>query len=266
LGANTVVEDIALRDVRLQGADRGGDPLTQRNSDGGEVTGKSDLLAKKSPSLEVMTLVVPVNPLPETFAARLIKRVADVFISLFALAVLSPIILIVAILIYLEDRGPVIYRQSRVGRFGVPFRFYKFRSMRMNADQIREQILHMSDAKGAAFKMKNDPRITKVGRLIRKLSIDELPQLGLVLSGHMSIIGPRPHLSQEVETYLPEQRVRLLVKPGLICLREIRGRSDLTFDQWLASDLEYVENRSLWLDAKIFVLAIPAVLTSKGAY
>ena len=136
----------------------------------------------------------------------------------------------------------------------------------MNADQIREQILHMSDAKGAAFKMKNDPRITKIGRLIRKLSIDELPQLGLVLSGHMSIIGPRPHLAQEVETYLPEQRVRLLVKPGMICLREIRGRSDLTFDQWLASDLEYVENRSLWLDAKIFLLAIPAVLTSKGAY
>ena len=244
LGANTVVEDIALRDVRLQSADRGVDALVQRSSESGEVAGKSDLLAKKSPSLEIMTLVVPVNPLPETFAFRLVKRVADVLISLFALAVLSPIILIVAILIYLEDRGPIIYRQSRVGRFGVPFRFYKFRSMRM----------------------KNDPRITKIGRLIRKLSIDELPQLGLVLSGHMSIIGPRPHLAQEVETYLPEQRVRLLVKPGMICLREIRGRSDLTFDQWLASDLEYVENRSLWLDAKIFLLAIPAVLTSKGAY
>jgi lipopolysaccharide/colanic/teichoic acid biosynthesis glycosyltransferase len=250
----------------LHGVERGFEPLAHESPNKVDSAAASSLMGSQSNEPDIMTLVVPTKPLPETFGYRLAKRFADVTIALGTLIILSPIILIVALLIFLEDRGPVIYKHSRVGRFGVPFRFYKFRSMRLNADQIRDQILHMSDAQGAAFKMKNDPRITKIGRVIRKLSIDELPQLGLVLSGHMSIIGPRPHLAQEVETYLPEQRMRLLVKPGIICLREIRGRSDLTFDQWLASDLEYVQNRSLLLDAKIFLLAIPAVLSSKGAY
>ncbi|AIE86661.1 sugar transferase [Fimbriimonas ginsengisoli] len=209
---------------------------------------------------------VPAEPLSESLAYRGVKRLADVTVALTAVAVFSPIFLIVSILIFLEDKGPILYRQPRIGRFGVPFWFYKFRSMRLDADRLREELLKSSDTEGAAFKMKNDPRVTRIGRTIRKFSIDEMPQLFSVLAGHMSIVGPRPHLKSEVATYAPEEHERLFVKPGLLCLREIRGRSHLSFEQWILFDLEYVQNRSLWLDAKIFLLAIPAVIKGEGAY
>jgi lipopolysaccharide/colanic/teichoic acid biosynthesis glycosyltransferase len=138
--------------------------------------------------------------------------------------------------------------------------------MRVDADKIRKDLLEQSDAQGAAFKMKNDPRITKVGRVLRKFSLDELPQLVTVLSGHMTLIGPRPHLREEVNVYEQHQLLRLMVKPGLLCLREVRGRSDISFEEWIRLDLEYVQKRSIWLDLKILGMAVPAVLFARGAY
>jgi lipopolysaccharide/colanic/teichoic acid biosynthesis glycosyltransferase len=214
----------------------------------------------------VLTLYVPVRPMTESLAFRTVKRLIDVGIATTALLVLSPIMIALALLIKLQDGGPIFYKQARVGRYGVPFPFYKFRSMRTDADKVRKDLLTQSDAEGAAFKMKNDPRVTKLGRFMRKYSLDELPQLFSVLSGHMAIIGPRPHLPEEVNTYTFEQRARLLVKPGLICLREIKGRSHLSFEEWVALDLEYVNNRSIWYDTVIFLKAIPAVLRGEGAY
>jgi lipopolysaccharide/colanic/teichoic acid biosynthesis glycosyltransferase len=195
-----------------------------------------------------------------------LKRFSDIVVSALALILLSPIILIVALIVRLQDGGPVLYRQSRVGKLGKTFDFYKFRSMRVDADKIRHELLHLSDTDGAAFKMKEDPRRTPFGSVMRKYSLDELPQILSVLMGHMSIIGPRPHLPSEVATYTVEQHARLSVKPGLICLREIRGRSHLSFEEWLRLDLEYVETRSLKTDFKIFLLSIPAVLSGNGAY
>ncbi len=138
--------------------------------------------------------------------------------SALLLIVAVPTMLVFAVFIYFEDRGPVVYKQSRIGRFGVPFTFYKLRSMYLDADARREALLQHSDTTGAAFKMKKDPRVTPVGRWIRKLSIDEAPQIFLVLTGQMSIIGPRPHLQSEVDQYRPDQRPRLFIKPGTLVL------------------------------------------------
>ncbi len=209
---------------------------------------------------------VPAYPLDESIVYRGAKRLADLVIASCAIILFSPILLLTAIFIWIEDRGPLLYRQPRVGRFGVPFWFYKIRSMRTDADAMRHELLEKSDAKGAAFKMRQDPRVTRVGRVIRKFSIDELPQLFSVLGGHMSIVGPRPHLASEVATYSEMEHVRLFVRPGLLCLREVSGRSKLSFEEWIRLDIEYVEKRSLWLDLKIFCLAIPAVLKGDGAY
>lgn len=219
-----------------------------------------------SPQSAVATLYVPTTPVGESLAYRFVKRAFDLVVASLAVLVFSPIMIVVAILILAEDRGPILYRQPRIGRYGVPFWFYKFRSMRIDADRVRAELLNQSDAEGAAFKMKNDPRITRIGRFIRKFSIDEMPQLFSVLAGHMCIVGPRPHLACEVSTYTPDQYARLLVRPGLLCLREIRGRSELSFAEWVRLDLEYVQQRSLWMDLKIFFLAIPAVVKGKGAY
>jgi len=215
---------------------------------------------------DILTLYVPEVPLSETLVYRMAKRTFDVVVATTAIILLLPLMTIVAAFIYFEDRGPVIYRHARIGRYGVPFMFYKLRSMYLNADAHRQHLMSQSDAEGVAFKMKNDPRVTKIGRIIRKFSIDEAPQLFSVLAGHMSIIGPRPHLRSEIDHYRKDQLPRLLVKPGLLCLREIKGRSDLSFEEWVRLDLEYVRDRSLWLDLKIFLLAIPAVLRGHGAY
>ncbi len=209
---------------------------------------------------------VPSEPLHDPIGYRLAKRVADVVIAVVAIVLFSPLLVLTAVLIWFEDRGAILYCQPRVGRFGVPFWFYKFRSMRVDADACRAELLALSDADGAAFKMKQDPRITRIGRVIRKFSIDEMPQLFSVLGGHMSIIGPRPHLRSEVETYSPSDHLRLVVRPGLLCLREVSGRSKLSFDDWLRLDLEYIDRRSIWLDASILLRAIPAVVRADGAY
>jgi lipopolysaccharide/colanic/teichoic acid biosynthesis glycosyltransferase len=194
------------------------------------------------------------------------KRFLDIVLAGLAIVALSPVLILVSLLIWLEDRSPVLYKQTRIGRNGEPFCFVKFRTMRTDADQMRGHLLGRSDAKGPAFKMKRDPRVTRIGRWLRRSSIDELPQLFDVFAGRMSIVGPRPHLPEEVSHYTPEQAIRLQVKPGLFCIREVSGRSELDFDQWLRLDVDYVKNQSFSLDLGLMVRLIPAVLTGRGAY
>jgi len=195
-----------------------------------------------------------------------LKRGLDIVVSLLALLLLSPVYLVISLIIFLTDRGPVFFAQERVGRNGEHFSFFKFRSMVVNADALKAQLAEQNEASGPIFKMKNDPRITPIGRLLRKTSLDELPQFWNVLRGDLSLVGPRPHLQSEIDGYPDYPMERLSVIPGLICFREIQGRSGLTFERWLETDLEYVRNRSFWLDIQILLKAIPAVLLGKGAY
>jgi len=193
------------------------------------------------------------------------KRAMDLFCSIVTLILLSPLMVLVAIAIYLTSPGPIFFTQLRVGKNGKTFKFYKFRSMRPDAEKLRAQLEHLNEAKGPIFKIHQDPRVTPIGRILRKYSLDELPQLFNVIRGDISLVGPRPHLPSEVEQYKPWHRERLTVTPGIICLREVSGRSKLSFDEWVALDLEYIRQRSLWMDIKILFRVIPAVLFGDGA-
>lgn len=194
------------------------------------------------------------------------KRGFDIVLSTIALVGLSPVFLVTAIAIKLEDHGNVFYCQTRLTKNAREFKMYKFRSMHMNADQKLSGLLPQNEMSGPTFKIKNDPRITKVGRVIRRLSIDELPQLINVLRGDMSIVGPRPPLPREVEKYTEYQLHRLDVKTGLACYHECQGRSLISdFDRWVEMDLQYIRDRSIWTDTKIIAATIVAVLTGKGA-
>ncbi len=194
------------------------------------------------------------------------KRIFDVVLCIFALIVLSPLFLIVAILIKLEDGGKVFYSQVRLTKNGKKFNMYKFRSMCPDAENKLDDLLQQNEMEGPAFKMKDDPRVTKIGRFIRKTSIDELPQLVNVIRGDMSIVGPRPPLVREVEEYTPYQMHRLDIKTGLACYRECYGRSNIhNFDEWVASDLKYIRERSVFTDIKVILLTIKVVLTGDGA-
>lgn len=194
------------------------------------------------------------------------KRIFDLVMSTFALIVLSPIFLAVAIAIKIEDGGRVFFTQERLTKGGKHFKMYKFRSMIPNAEKKLDSLMQYNEMTGPAFKMKNDPRITKVGNFIRKTSIDELPQLLNIIKGDMSIIGPRPPLPREVEQYTPYQMHRLDVITGLACYHECQGRSDSqSFDEWVESDLRYIRERSMWTDLKVIFWTIRIVLTGKGA-
>lgn len=195
-----------------------------------------------------------------------VKRCVDVVIASIALVALVPVFLIVATSIKVTSKGPVFFKQARVGRRGERFNFYKFRSMRTTAVYEKPELRQLNEKDGPIFKIKNDPRITKVGRVIRKLSIDELPQLAHVLSGKMSLVGPRPHLPEEVAAYDARAARRLTVKPGITCIWQVSGRADLDFDTWIDLDLEYIDNWSLGLDAKLLFKTVPAVISGKGAY
>ncbi|MGE9293385.1 MAG: sugar transferase [Puniceicoccales bacterium] len=196
-----------------------------------------------------------------------LKRLLDILGSLVALVIFSPIFAVTAALIKLEDRGPVFFRQIRIGRNGLPFGMYKFRSMVVNADKIKEQLSEDNQhSDGVTFKMKNDPRITQVGRTIRKLSVDEFPQFYNVLRGDMSLVGPRPPVPREVACYRSAHIRRLTVKPGITCLWQIGGRSDIDFEGQVRLDLQYIRSESIWQDVKILLLTVPAVLMGKGAY
>ncbi|MBC8138343.1 MAG: sugar transferase [Fibrella sp.] len=203
---------------------------------------------------------------PPSPAYFVIKRCIDVAISSLLLTILFPVLVVIGLLVALEDRGPVLYYQTRVGRNGRHFRFYKFRSMVKNADALKDNLAAQNEAEGPVFKIKNDPRVTRCGRILRKTSLDELPQLINVLRGEMTLVGPRPHLPREVALYEDWHFERQNVDPGLLCLREVLGRSNLSFDQWVAYDLLYIRNRSARTDSWILLRLIPAVLKADGAY
>lgn len=194
------------------------------------------------------------------------KRLMDVAITLALMPIALPIMGLVALAIKLDSKGGIIFRQERVGRFGKRFTCLKFRSMRTNAEEIKQALMADNEATGPVFKMKRDPRITRVGRIIRKLSLDELPQLFNVLRGDMSLVGPRPPIPSEVEDYHPWQYGRLATIPGLTGLQQVSGRSDLDFDRWVELDLEYIRTQSVRNDLLILLKTVPAVVTGKGAY
>ncbi|MBA2871221.1 exopolysaccharide biosynthesis polyprenyl glycosylphosphotransferase [Anoxybacillus calidus] len=197
----------------------------------------------------------------------ILKRLMDICGALFGLVCLSWLFLIVAILIKLEDpKGPVFFRQVRIGKDGKEFYMYKFRSMVTNAEELLESLLHLNETTGAMFKMKDDPRVTKVGRFIRKTSIDELPQLWNVLKGEMSLVGPRPPLPREVAQYTEYHKQRLLVTPGCTGLWQVSGRSNVGFREMVELDLFYIENRNLLLDIKIILKTLKTVINSENAY
>ena len=202
---------------------------------------------------------------PDHPLALLVKRVMDVMISAGLLIALSPLLVLVASLVKLTSRGPVIYRQVRCGLYGRRFVLLKFRSMRQGAEDVLWEIRHLNEMDGPVFKMRNDPRVTALGRFLRKSSIDELPQLWNVLKGDMSLVGPRAPLPAEVKAYTRWQRRRLSVKPGITCLWQVSGRNEIDFHEWMQMDLKYIDNWSLSLDFKILLRTFPVVLLGKGA-
>ncbi|RKZ07741.1 sugar transferase [bacterium] len=194
------------------------------------------------------------------------KRITDIIVALFLLILFLPIIPVVVLLIKLDSPGPILFKQKRVGKNGKIFDFYKFRSMVQGAEKIIGNLRPLSSVDGPIFKLKEDPRVTSVGRFLRRSSLDELPQLINVLKGDMSIVGPRPNLPSEVAHYLPWQRKRLDVTPGITCLWQIAGRSHIGFHEWMRLDIEYIKKRSYITDLMIMIKTIPAVIARKGAY
>ncbi|GGD01227.1 sugar transferase [Enterococcus wangshanyuanii] len=198
---------------------------------------------------------------------RVFKRTIDILGSLCGLILLSPVFLIVAFLIRKEDpNGPVVFSQERIGKKGNRFTMYKFRSMCTDAEEKFHDLVEQNEIEGAMFKIKNDPRVTKIGKKIRKTSIDELPQLVNVLKGDMSLVGPRPPLEREVSQYTQRDLQRLNVKPGCTGLWQVRGRNDVHFDEMVDFDLEYIENQSIWNDLKIMFQTVIVMFFSRGAY
>ncbi|MCK5010200.1 MAG: exopolysaccharide biosynthesis polyprenyl glycosylphosphotransferase, partial [Deltaproteobacteria bacterium] len=195
----------------------------------------------------------------------LVKRSFYVALSSIILVLLLPLLLFIAILIKLDSKGTVFFTQERMGLNKRKFKLLKFRTMVENAEKLRVELEDQNEASGPVFKIRNDPRVTRVGKWLRMISIDELPQLINVLKGEMSLVGPRPPIPSEVERYECKDKRRLSMKPGITCLWQINGRSNISFDKWMELDKEYIDNWSLWLDMKILVKTIPAVIRGTGA-
>ncbi len=196
---------------------------------------------------------------------RAMKRLIDIVVSGTALALLSPLLLGVAFLVKVTSRGPLLFRQVRVGQHGRQFHMLKFRSMVVNAEELKARLLAQNEQQGPVFKMKSDPRITAIGRFIRKYSIDELPQLLNVLRGEMSLVGPRPPIPAEVAKYEAWQRRRLSVRPGLTCVWQVSGRNEISFEEWMYLDMQYIDHWSLQRDLELIAKTVPVVLTGRGA-
>jgi lipopolysaccharide/colanic/teichoic acid biosynthesis glycosyltransferase len=195
-----------------------------------------------------------------------LKRAVDVAISLVLLTALSPLFALIALAVWVEDGGPIFFSQTRVGTFGRHFKMYKVRSMCLDAElRLQELLAQNQHREGVTFKLKNDPRITRVGKWLRKFSFDELPQLYNVVIGDMSLVGPRPPIPREVALYSPADRRRLSTKPGITGLWQISGRSEIDFSGQVKLDVDYIENQSLWRDLEILARTVPAVLSGRGA-
>ncbi|MCI5726567.1 MAG: sugar transferase [Clostridium sp.] len=196
---------------------------------------------------------------------RFIKRTIDIIFSILGLVLLSPLLIIVAIIIKIDSKGPVFFAQERVGYKGNHFKMYKFRSMVVNAEELKEKLQEKNEMSGPMFKIKDDPRVTKIGKFIRKTSIDELPQLINVLLGQMSLVGPRPSLPKEVEKFETWMLERLNVKPGLTCYWQVSGRNDIDFEDWMKLDIKYVNERNLWIDIKLIFKTVFVLFGDKHA-
>ena len=202
----------------------------------------------------------------ESILYSITKRLIDIVGSLCGIILLSPLFLIVAILIKLEDpKGKVFFAQERNGRYPKTFKMYKFRSMVHNAEELLKDLMDRNEQTGPVFKINDDPRITKVGKFIRKTSIDELPQLFNVLKGDMSLVGPRPPIPHEVEQYNSYQMQRLAVNPGLTCIWQVSGRNNIGFDEWVEMDIEYIKTRNLWLDIKLIFKTVGVLFGDDNA-
>jgi len=193
------------------------------------------------------------------------KRLIDLILSILGIVFLSPIMLIIAIAIKVESKGPIIFSQDRVGKDGKFFKMYKFRSMVINAEELKEKLLSQNEMSGPMFKMKDDPRITKVGKFIRKTSIDELPQLFNVIKGDMSLVGPRPNLPKEVAQFSDYHKLKLKAKPGLTCYWQVMGRNSIGFEEWMELDIKYIRERSIWLDIKLIFRTFFVLFGDKNA-
>ena len=196
--------------------------------------------------------------------ALTLKLLADKVLALLLLILLSPVFFVIAILVKQSSPGPIFWRQTRVGRNGHLFTMFKFRSMVADAEERKEELLKKNEVDGWAFKMENDPRVTAVGRVLRRYSLDELPQLWNVLVSDMSLVGPRPSLPEEVERFAPGERRRLSMKPGMTGLWQVSGRHTLPIERWIQLDLEYVDNWNIWLDCRILFMTIAAVFRGEG--
>ena len=195
-----------------------------------------------------------------------IKRLIDIICSFVGILVLSPLFIIIAIIIKFTSKGPVFFSQKRVGRNGKEFDMYKFRSMVVNAEELKEKLAAQNEMSGPMFKMKDDPRVTKVGKFIRKTSLDELPQLWNVLKGDMSLVGPRPSLPKEVAQFEDWMYKRLEVKPGLTCYWQVSGRNNIDFEDWMKLDVKYVKERNLWIDIKLIFKTVGVLFGDKNAH
>lgn len=210
---------------------------------------------------------VPQVPTNTNKGYLMCKRIMDLTLAILAIIALTPLFVVIGVVIKLEDRkGPVIFKQVRVGENGKEFNMYKFRSMVTNAEQLKENLLEQNETTGPVFKIKHDPRITKVGRFIRKTSMDELPQLFNVVKGEMSLVGPRPPIPKEVAQYSSYEWQRLSVVPGLTCYWQVSGRSTIGFSEWMRLDMQYIQDRSFLIDIKLIVKTIVVLFGSKDAY
>lgn len=195
----------------------------------------------------------------------ILKRVIDLLGAIFGLIITSPILIVVSLFIKFESKGPILFKQKRVGQNGREFAMYKFRSMVTNAEELKEKLKEKNEMSGPMFKMKDDPRITKVGRFIRRTSIDELPQLLNIFKGEMSLVGPRPSLPKEVKYFEGWMLERLVVKPGLTCYWQVSGRNNIDFKDWMRLDIKYVRERNLWIDIKLIFKTIRVLFGDDNA-
>ncbi|KOA20585.1 UDP-N-acetylgalactosamine-undecaprenyl-phosphate N-acetylgalactosaminephosphotransferase [Clostridium homopropionicum DSM 5847] len=215
--------------------------------------------------IEVQAERKVLNEFEKSIVYYFAKRTMDILGSLFGIIILSPLMIIVAVLIKIDSKGPIFFSQKRVGINGKCFNMHKFRSMVANAEELKEKLKEKNEMSGPMFKMKEDPRITKIGKFIRKTSIDELPQLFNVLKGEMSLVGPRPNLPKEVVQFTDYQKLKLLAKPGLTCYWQVSGRSSIGFEQWMELDVKYVKERNLWVDVKLILKTVRVLFGDENA-